>query len=292
MADGRVIGVQVLKFIGFVSLSALLLGLLAGCEKEEPPPPVPVEPVVSSPCPRGRSDDPPRARLIEAHRMFRAKKYGEARALLDQLLRDKPNSASALALRGDVTLFDDEGRYEEAARQARPFYARASALLDQGCKVQRRTEYYLRMGEAFAALRLAPGEGGTFDSAELDRAEKALEAAARRWPHSAEVHYNWARVHCARPNGLDACIARFEQALEAAESLKRPPFLRTHRSTEDWVVRSETQSEFAALRADPRYAAAIERARKKPSRPADSRHRPRLRPDPRPPTRGDLPAPP
>lgn len=275
---------QVLKIVQFVGGSCVLLGLLGACEKNEPPLPTPIEPVVSSPYPDGRSDDPPRARLIEVHRMFRGKKYAEARAQLDELLREKPNSASALALRGDVTLFDEALGYEEAARQARPFYDRASALLEQGCRVQRRTEYYLRMGEAFVALRLAP-QGDTFDAGELERAEKALAAAEQRWPNSAEVHYNRARVHCARPNGLDDCVTRFEQALAAAESLERPPFLRTHRSTEDWVVRSETQSEFGALRADPRYKAAIERARKA----SGPRKAPRPRPDPRPPVRGELP---
>src|SRR5690606_1667772 len=114
---------------------------------------------------------------------------------------------------------DEALGYEEAARQARPFYDRAAALVEQGCRVQRRTEYYLRMGEAFVALRLAP-RGDGYDAGELDRAEKALRAAEERWPKSAEVHYNWARVHCARPGELDACVTRFEQALVAAESLE------------------------------------------------------------------------
>lgn len=278
-------------------LAALGLGGLAGgCKKEEPPPPAAEEPAPPpTPCPGGRSDDPPRAEIVEANRLFRNQKYAEARAAADKLIEAKPNSVTALALRGDATLFDDALGYEEAARQARTYYDRASAILAQGCRVPRRTEYYLHMGDAFAALRLAARDGGTFDAAELKRSEEALRLAEKRWPQSAEVHYNLARVHCARQNELDACVQRFEQALEAAESLERPRFLRTHRSLEDWIVRSETQSEFTALRADPRYKQAIDKARArqaeaakkrsgsdKDARPGERRFPgPRLRPDPR-----------
>ncbi len=235
---------------------------------------------------------------MKAHRLFRAQQYPEARGLLDRLLELKPQSATALAARGDATLFDENLGYADAARAARDYYDRANALVAQGCGVSRRTEYYLHMGDAFAALRLAPADGGTFDAAELERAEAALRRAEERWPRSAEVLYNQARVQCARGH-IDPCLERFSAALEAAGSLERPRFLRTHRSTEDWIVRSETQSELGALRGDPRYRAAIEEARARlrtrpdteppGSEASPQRRRPeqglRLRPDPRPPAK-------
>jgi tetratricopeptide (TPR) repeat protein len=297
---------RLIRKLGLLGVCAAALAVGA-CRKEEPPPPVEAKPVAPpSACRDGRSDDPPRAELVEAQRLFRAQKYADARAALDKMLQAKPKSATALALRGDATLFDDSLGYEAAAKEARGYYERASGILGEGCRVSRRTEYYLHMGDAFAALRLAARDGGTYDATELTRAEEALRRAEQRWPRSAEVHYNLARVHCARPDQLDACAARFEQALEAAESLERPRFLRTHRSTEDWVVRSETQSEFGPLRADPRYKRAIEEARTRRQQaeagkkkngaadpedaveaaPGEGERRgpaPRIRPDPRPP---------
>lgn len=300
---------SLIRKLGLLGVCAASLGMGA-CRKEEPPPPVEAKPATPpSPCREGRSDDPPRADLVEAQRSFRAQKYAEARAALDEMLQAKPNSATALALRGDATLFDESLGYEAAAKEARGYYERASKILEQGCRVSRRTEYYLHMGDAFSALRLAAREGGGHDPAELTRAEEALGRAEKRWPRSAEVHYNLARVHCARPDQLEACVTRFTQALEAAESLERPRFLRTHRSTEDWVVRSETQSEFGPLRSDPRYGKAIEEARARRQQAeasgknkkstngkveeVDGERRgptgPRLRPDPRPPSQPKAP---
>lgn len=296
---------QLLKITRLIAPLALLAGgASGGCEDDPPPSPPETEVTAAvSPCPSGRSDDPSRRELVKAHRLFRAQKYAAARALLDRLLEEKPKSATTLAARGDATLFDDALGYEAAARQARGYYDRASAIVGQGCAVSRRTEYYLHMGDAFAALRLAPRAEG-FDGRELDRAEAALELAEERWPKSAEVHYNLARVHCARGQ-VDGCVDRFQRALEAAESLERPRFLRTHRSTEDWIVRSETQSELGPLRGDPRYRSIIDaaRARKRerdegaPSKgesKGETRERQRdegpggrlrLRPDPRPPAK-------
>lgn len=294
---GPVLRVQPLEKTKVISAVTLLAGLVGACGKDPPPPPPAAEVAVSAaPCPNGRSDDPPRAELVKAHRLFRGQQYAEARALLDRLLEQKPHSATALAARGDATLFDDSLGYADAARRAREYYDRATNLVAQGCGVSRRTEYYLHMGDAFAALRLAPTDGGAFDRAELDRADAALRRAEERWPQSAEVLYNQARVQCARGD-VDPCLERFSSALEAAGSLERPRFLRTHRSTEDWIVRSETQSEFGALREDPRYRAVIEEARARlktrpdagPAGPGASPRRRgperglRLRPDSRPP---------
>ncbi len=215
-------------------------------------------------------------------RLFRDQKYTEARKRLDALLVNHPKSASVLALRGDATLFDESLDYEEAARESLRFYEPATKLVDGGCEVRRRTEYYLRMGEAYAALRLLDPE----------RAFLALTKAERKWPTSAEVHYNLARVRCgrvekldenhaprtavesasasqsssdvsARERELEACVQAFDRALLLAESPDRPLFFRTHRSAEDWIVRSEKQSELGPLRRDPRYADIIRRARER-----------------------------
>jgi tetratricopeptide (TPR) repeat protein len=211
-------------------------------------------------------------------RLFKEQKYAEARKRLDSLLTSHPRSATALALRGDATLFDESLDYEDAARESLRYYEPASRLVDGGCEVRRRSEYYLRMGEAYAALRLRDPE----------RAFLALSKAERKWPISAEVHYNLARVRCgrvdkldaaessrsataradaepgdARKRELDACVEAFERALTLAESPERPLFFRTHRSAEDWIVRSEKQSEFSPLRRDERYGSIIRRARER-----------------------------
>jgi hypothetical protein len=216
-------------------------------------------------------------------RLLRDQKYTDARKRLDVLLVNHPKSASVLALRGDATLFDESLDYEEAARESLRFYEPATKLVDGGCEVRRRTEYYLRMGEAYAALRLLDPE----------RAFLALTKAEHKWPTSAEVHYNLARVRCgrvekldekqaprvtaesasasqsssdvhtARARELEACVQAFDRALLLAESPDRPLFFRTHRSAEDWIVRSEKQSELGPLRRDPRYADIIRRARER-----------------------------
>ncbi len=251
-----------------------------GCGSKEPTPaPKPAASPSASPpaaCPDGHSEDPPHALLVEPRQLFRDQQYGAARAKLDALAAKYPKSVTVPALRGDATLFDESIAYQEAARQALAFYDAATKLLDGGCSVNRRTEYYLLMGDAYARLRLDDEE----------RAFATLSRAEKRWPTSAEIHYNLARVHCARAerlghrtkssepvqdalesvatplsSELEACVAAFERALELAESPQRPLFFRTHRSAEDWIVRSETQSELGPLRKDPRYPELSEGAR-------------------------------
>lgn len=266
--------------MGPLVLGALLgVGPLAvlGCGSKEPTPaPKPAAsatPVSPAVCPDGHSEDPPHALLVEPKQLFREQKYAEARAKLDALALTYPKSATVPALRGDATLFDESIDYRGAARQALVFYDAAEKLVDGGCSVRRRTEYYLLMGDAYASLRLDDEE----------RALRALSRAEKRWPTSAEVHYNLARVHCARAErkanagrddapanvassalraaDVEACVSAFERSLELAESPDRPLFFRTHRSAEDWIVRSETQSELGSLRSDPRYRAIIAAAR-------------------------------
>jgi hypothetical protein len=251
-----------------------------GCGSKSPTPaPKPSASATQAPaslCADGHSEDPPHAALLEPTQLFRDQKYAPARAALDALVPKYPKSATVLALRGDATLFDESIAYEKAAEQALTYYGAATKLVDAGCAVDRRTEYYLLMGDAYASLRLR----------DMERAFTALSRAEKRWPTSAEIHYNLARVRCERANQfakrkddapakspgsaaqaksreaeVEACVQGFERALELAESPERPLFFRTHRSAEDWIVRSETQSELGSLRSDPRYRSIIERAR-------------------------------
>src|SRR5690606_15274148 len=97
---------------------AILAGSLGGCKGKDrdPADSQPVE-VAPRPCEGGRSDDPPRGQLIEAHRLFRAQRYAEARSFLDKLLEEKPNSVAALVLRGDAKLYDESLGERGAALQ-------------------------------------------------------------------------------------------------------------------------------------------------------------------------------
>ncbi|HSC87620.1 MAG TPA: hypothetical protein VLC09_10135 [Polyangiaceae bacterium] len=214
-------------------------------------------------CPTGLSEDPPRAAQDEGIRAFERQEYTQAQAFFGDLAHRYPGSAAARVWLGDSVLFDKGREDRAAAEAARPIYAEAARLHQAGCKLQRRPRYYLLMGQAYAALRLAKLQSG-YEPTELDQADQALTAAAAEFPTSAEVPYNQARVACARvqqgaPGGLGPCLTSFERALVLAQSLDRPRFLRTHRSTQDWIVRSRNQSEFGPLRSDPAYRTLIDR---------------------------------
>lgn len=242
-----------------VSCAALLS--FVGCSTEKTAP-APVE-VVDEPllCPTGLSEDPPRSAAQPGIVAFADKNYAAAQKHFTELSRRYPGSAATRAWLGDAILFDKDRDEKTGARDSRPFFEEAQKLHDAGCKLQRRPRYYLLMGEAYGSLRLAKTSEG-YDERELERAELALIVAQKEFPTSAEVPYNLARVSCARSQlrggqpsrpELDRCLEELRLALEGAERLDRPRFLRTHRSTQDWIVRSRTQSEFGPLRADPRY---------------------------------------
>jgi tetratricopeptide (TPR) repeat protein len=119
-----------------------------------------------------------------------------------------------------------------------------------GCRLDEESLYYLHFGTALAYLR-------------KDEAEPALEQLAmmkRQWPTSADAYYNAARAFCLKRD-IDRCASDFERALEIAGSRERLLFLRALNSAEDWIRRSETQSEFPPLRAHPRYHQIVTRAR-------------------------------
>lgn len=258
-----------------VLLSLALMALTASCEQQAAPPPPQVEraPLV---CAKKNSDDPPRFELQKGIALFDDKRYAEARKVFEDLSAGRPECATCRAWLGDAFLFDKDLDEREAARLARPAYAEAARLHDAGCILPRRPRYYLLMGEAYGALRLArtTAEGvPPYDRAELDRARDALELAAAEFASSAEVPFNLARVDCAEAllerfeadvaradDLLGSCATRFESSLDLADELSRPRFLRTHRSTQDWIVRSRTQSEFVELRSLPRYAEAVRKA--------------------------------
>ncbi|MBN2194387.1 MAG: hypothetical protein JW751_16340 [Polyangiaceae bacterium] len=182
---------------------------------------------------------------------FEDKRYRDAQAVLDELAAEYPNSATVRVWRGEATLYegkleDGVDDYRDAAARALVYYHAAAGLHETGCVLLASDHYYLRMGAAYAHLRLgAP-----------DAALRELDIARATWPDSAEVPYTMARAECARGR-IDPCLAEFQATLELARELRRPMFLRTHRSVADWVARSRTQSEFDRLRADSRYRSLI-----------------------------------
>lgn len=195
---------------------------------------------------------------------FEAREYVRAETEFRRLVAAYPDSATARAWLADVILFDRGRDERKAALESRPYYEEAFAMHDQGCVLPRRARYYALMGDAYGALRLARGEGGFVES-ELERAERTLLRAEAEFPGSAEVPYNLARVLCARARQgapgafVERCLSELGRAFETAETLERPRFLRTHRSTQDWIVRSRSQSEFVELRKLPEYGALVKR---------------------------------
>lgn len=260
-----------------VLLSLPSLALTTSCRERAAPPPPRSDPAPLV-CVKKNSDDPPRFELQKGIALFDDKRYAEARQVFQGLSASRPECATCQAWLGDAWLFDKDLDEREAARLSRPAFAEAARLHDAGCVLPRRPRYYLLMGEAYGALRLARtsqvGESAApYDRAELDRARDALELAEAEFASSAEVPFNLARVDCAEAllehfeadaeraaDLLDACATRFEVSLGLADSLSRPRFLRTHRSTQDWIVRSRTQSEFVELRKLPRYGKAVKDA--------------------------------
>jgi tetratricopeptide (TPR) repeat protein len=242
---------------GLVLLVAALLACKGGDKSAPPattgPAPTASAPVTPGVCPTGASMDPGEGEFRPAVTAFKEKDYKTAQRLLDHLAKQYPNSATVRVWRGDSALFDKGVKEDEAAASAIPFYNEAEKLHDQGCVLPEYEHYYLRMGVAYAHLRKkAP-----------DEALRHLEIARRKWDNSAEVFYHLARAHCAK-NQVDPCVADFEKCLEIAKSLRRPKFLRSHHSVDDWIRRSQTQSEFGPLRKDKRYAAAVKKAKAEP----------------------------
>lgn len=191
----------------------------------------------ASPCPAGRSVDPPRAEFRPAIGAFHDQRYAVARKLLGNLAEKYPASATTRVWLGDAVLYDDSKEYVAAADEAIRHYEAADELVRAGCKLREAMAYYLRMGLAYAYLRKdLPAPAG-----------KHLELALAQWPESAEVHYHSARVACLRKDHA-GCLKHLEHTFDLAQRRVRPLFLRVHRSLDDWFVRSDSQSEFAELR--------------------------------------------
>jgi hypothetical protein len=231
---------------------ALLVAALLACKDKSgdapAAPPAPTAPIASGPCPTGMSADPGQGELRPATTAFKEKNYDTAKKLLDTLMTKYPDSATVRVWRGDAALFEKGVNEKNAADNALPFYEDAEKMHDKGCKLPEYEHYYLRMGFAYAYLR----------KRESASAIKHLTIAKQSWNNSAEIHYNLARGQCLA-NDVDACADEFEKCLELAKALKRPKFLRSHHSLDDWIRRSRTQSEFPPLRRDPRYARIIKR---------------------------------
>lgn len=237
----------------------LLLGaFLGGCSRApKKKAPRRIQPVAEL-CPGGVAEDPPRRDFEPGIRAFEAKRYAEAQSLFEVLSRLHPKGGSVLVWLGDAVFYDKDRGEDDAARSALPHYQAAGKLHAEGCSLPRRPRYYQLIGIAYAGLRLAKSAqdaGGPM----LDMADTALTALESEFPTSAEVPYTQARLACLRASAeafaqnQATCFERFKKTLQISEGYERPRFLRTHRSTQDWVVRSGTQSEFGPLRADPQY---------------------------------------
>lgn len=237
------------------ALALILAALLACKSKSDPPPPPPATAptataVTPGVCPGGASMDPGQGEFRPAVTAFKDKDYKTAQRLLDHLSKQYPNSATVRVWRGDSALFDKGLKESEAAEASIPFYEEAEKLHDKGCKLPEYEHYYLRMGVSYALLR----------KKNADDAIRHLDVAKKQWDNSAEVFYHLARGYCLK-NDVDQCATNFEKSLEVAKSLRRPKFLRSHNSLDDWIRRSQTQSEFGPLRKDKRYQAAIKKTK-------------------------------
>lgn len=191
----------------------------------------------ASPCPAGRSVDPPKAEFRPAIGAFHDQRYAVAQKLLGNLAEKYPASATTRVWLGDSVLYDESKEYIAAADEAIRHYESADELVRAGCKLREPIAYYLRMGLAYAYLRKDLP----------DAAGKHLELAVAQWPESAEVHYHSARVACLRKDHA-GCLKHLEHTFDLAQRRVRPLFLRVHRSLDDWFVRADSQSEFAELR--------------------------------------------
>jgi len=251
---------------GFLSLATLSL---VGCAHDDPKPASAQGPAAVKACPTGYSMDPPREALEPGIRAFRDRDYARAQQVFTALSAKYPESATTRLWQADAVLFDRALDSRLAAERSLPLYQAAGALHDSGCKLPRRPRYYHLMDLAYARLRLAQSDSG-YDPAELGRALELLAQAMQEFPTSAEIPYTEARAQCAlvqpavdpglRARALTECQHKFADALRLAGQLQRPRFLRTHRSMQDWIVRSRTQSEFGPLRASPEYARIVDEA--------------------------------
>jgi len=221
--------------------------LLLACERD--PAPAPAAQVSAAPvqC-AGGPVDPPRAESQPAERLLRKQQYAEARKAFDNLVAKYPESSNLLVWRGDADLNDEEKDYVGSADRALVFYRRARDLDRSGCRLSEIGRYYAALHSAFAHLRR--------DDAKQALSE--LDSLAATYPDSAEIQYNLSRAWCLQEK-VGECYTHFAKTLELARARTRPKFQRTHYAVADWIRRSETQSELAPLRSDPRYKALVKR---------------------------------
>lgn len=256
---------------------AFSLVLLSACGRAAPVDEGATKAPAVKACPAGYSIDPPRGVLEPGIRAFRDRRYGEAQREFSALADQYPESATARLWLADAVLFDRELDTRVAAERSLPIYDGVGKLHDAGCKLPRRPRYYHLMDAAYAYLRLAQRDGGEadkgapaaekYDPVQIRKALEFLARANAEFPTSAEVPYTEARARCALAQAgvpaaaeVLACQHKFADALRLAGQLQRPRFLRTHRSMQDWIVRSRTQSEFGPLRATPEYERIVDEA--------------------------------
>jgi hypothetical protein len=238
---------------------AIWLLVVVACNSQPEPAPTRAESAAPSGsaelCPGRRSADPEHSLMAPAEAAFEGKRYVDAQRRYEELGRRFPGSATVRMRLGDAYLYEHQqasqkAEYEAAADRAIVAYGRAAELQDRGCTVPERERYYLLLGVAYAHLR----------KRDAAAALVPLKAAREQWPGSAEVLYHMARASCLQGE-VGRCADEFALTLDLARALSRPKFLRTYHSADDWIRRSQTQSEFGPLRKSARYAQILRAAR-------------------------------
>ena len=190
--------------IGIVS-AALLMCSGLGCQPDQAPPKKEAVAKAPSLC-SGHSVDPPRSALQPGISALAEREYEQAQRVFEGASRSHPGCASCRVWMADSILFDRGKDELAAAKESSPWYNEAQELHDAGCRLPRRQRYYLLMGQAYGALRLARTEAG-YDASELRKAETPLTVASQEFPSSAEIPYTLARAYCALAQsspGVDA----------------------------------------------------------------------------------------
>lgn len=228
------------------ALSAAALTLLVfGCERDAPTPapraedhaedhaegdaPRPARGGGARDCADG-SDDP--EQIVLYMESAEGGNLAGAIAGLEALAGAHPGSATARVRLGELLLRD------RAPARARPFFARALALHDEGCTLAPRDEWAAAEGVALTEMM-------TGDYAD---AVPRLRASLARWPGATPTRYNLACALC-QTGDLDGCERELRTVLRPEAAL--PAFLVDQRRPADHYPRMlASDPDLAPLRAD------------------------------------------
>jgi hypothetical protein len=129
---------------------------------------------------------------------------------------------------------------------AQTLYQEAIQLNDGGCRLQEGDEWRAVEGLALAMMLQGNYAG----------AMPWLQRANTRWPTITETIYNMACGYCQTGN-VEMCYQTFVRALQNATATRPPAFITDPGTVGHYVTISQSDSDLAPLRVDPRYQAAI-----------------------------------